>query len=49
MCGYEMNFDAKVGTVFTQFVFICADPEEGGREGHGPDPPLENYKNIGFL
>ena len=26
----------------------CADPE-GGRGTRGPDPPLENYKNIGLL
>ena len=25
----------------------CADPEGGG--DRGPGPPLENYKNIGFL
>ena len=26
----------------------CADPV-GGDWGSGPRPPLENYKNIGFL
>ena len=27
-------------------VYLCADPEKGGR---GSGPPLENHKAIGFL
>ena len=43
-----MNFDAGVGTVLTQFVFIHVRIQRGVG-GRGPGPPLENHKNIGFL
>ena len=31
------------------FPDACADPEGGGQGVRTPPPPLENYKNIGFL
>ena len=36
--------------IFAIFLTLsaCADPE-GGTGGPDPPPPLENYKNIGFL
>ena len=44
-----MNFDAYVGTVFTQFVFIHVRNQRGGGGGGGPARTLENYKIYGFF
>ena len=47
-----MNFDAEVGTVFTQFVFIHVRIQRGGGGGGGGGgvrTSLEYYKNIWFL